>query len=138
MELVKICANCDAKYTGRTWNRRYCSSFCAAPFPTWVAGWHQAPYMPDPDTLAVFARWEDAREYLRECLTSWRDSLEWEYTDDFYANETLEQCADSLDAATQALDNLIPNMEGQVVVRDRQGYPWPHFISTSRERPEDY
>lgn len=138
MKLVKICANCDATYTGRTWNRRYCSSFCAAPFPTWIAGWNLAPYSSDPDNLAVFARWEDAREYLRDSLDNWRDSLAWGYSEDIYDNEAIERAGASMDAAIDALDNLIPNMPGEVFANDERGYTWPHFISASTERPEDY
>lgn len=134
MKLVKICANCDATYTGRTWNRRYCSSFCAAPFPTWVAGWNMATYMPDPDNLAVFARWEDAREYLRESLESWHDSLNW----DVFDNEAIESAQESMNAAMDALANLLPNMPGEVFANDDLGNMWPHFISESMERPEDY
>ena len=138
MELVKICANCDATYTGRTWNRRYCSSFCAAPFPTWVAGWNLAPHMPDPDNLAVFARWEDAREYLRDSLDNWRDSLSWGYSDDIYDNAAVERAGASMDAAIDALANLLPNMPVEVFANDERGYMWPHFTSASSQRPQDY
>ena len=138
MKLVKLCGNCGERFTGRTWNRRYCSSFCAAPFPTWVAGWNMATYSPDPDNLAVFARWEDAREYLRESLKHWKDSLDYGYSEDAYDNQGIENSQCSIDAAIDALDNLLPNMAGAVFADDDRGNMWPHFISESMERPEDY
>lgn len=93
-----------------------------------------ATYMPDPDNLAVFARWEDAREYLRESLESWHDSLNW----DVFDNEAIESAQESMNAAMDALANLLPNMPGEVFANDDLGNMWPHFISESMERPEDY
>lgn len=93
-------------------------------------------YAPDPDCLAVFAQWEDAREYLLESLTVWANSLEYSYG--MEDDDAIAQAIISMDAAGSALARMTGPEPVTVYPLDERGYTWPHWISESTERPENY